>query len=164
MALDSNIADGDDQDQAEAFDETLTAGDDVYGEPDSPDVARDAYDVTSADGDDADDDEADEADAADFDDEALDDLDGDADEDDLDDRGADSGPLADDNVQDFSTDRDGADEDRVDGVAAQAPEEAEVIAMGDLNDLSALETGRTVSDLEPDDVSDEALEDLGYKD
>ena len=54
MALDDA---GDDQDQSEAFDETLTEGDDNFGEPTNPDIKLDTYDATYALGDADDDDE-----------------------------------------------------------------------------------------------------------
>ena len=156
-------ADTDDQDQSEAFDETLTEGDDNFGERTNADVKRDTYDATYALGDGDTDDESGEADASDLDDEALAGMEGDADEDDLDDDNAEVGPLAVDNVVDFTADRDFRDRDAADGVAAHSPDEAEVISMGDANDLASLESGETLADLEPDDVSDEELENLGYK-
>ncbi|CAN5156467.1 hypothetical protein BH09PSE2_BH09PSE2_08120 [soil metagenome] len=156
--------DADDQDQSEAFDETLTEGDDNFGEPTNADVKPDTYDATYALGDGDTDDESGEADAADRDDDALAEMEGDADEDDLDDDNAEVGPLAVDNIVDFTSDRDFPSRDDLDGVAAHSADEAEVISMGDANDLAALESGQTLAELEPDDVSDEELKSLGYKD
>lgn len=147
------------QDQAETFDETLVDGDEVTGEPVNADIARDVYDSVYAVGDGVDEDEA--ADADELSDEALDDMDGAQDEDDLDDAGADTGPLSDDDVVDFTRDIDDPKAfDAHDG--ARGRDEADVFAMGDANDLATLEESARVSDFEPDDVSDEDLEDLGY--
>ncbi len=153
----------DDQDQAEAFDETLTEGDDNFGEPTNADIKRDTFDATYALGDGDTDDESGEADAADLDDETLSGMDGAADEDDLDDDNAEVSPLATDNIVDFTSDRDFPNRDDADGVATHSANEAEVISMGDANDLAKLESGETLADLEPDDVSDEELAALGYK-
>ena len=154
--------DGDDQDQSEAFDETLTEGDDNFGEPTNPDVARDVLDSTYALGDGDTDGESEALDADELTDEQLEGLEADADDDDLDDDNAEMGESSDDDITDYAADTDGEDEDLADGVAAHSPTEAEVVAMGDINDLAALGDGQSVSDLEPDDVSDEDLEELGY--
>lgn len=155
--------DGDDQDQSESFDETLTEGDDAFGEPTNPDVTRDVYDATYALGDADDDDETAAKDADEMSDEDLDDPTSmEADEDDLDDDGADTDALSADNVADFSTDVDGPDDDAEDGVSAHGADEAEVISMGDINDLANLADGHSMSEVEPDNVSDADLKALGY--
>ena len=162
MALD---ADGDEQDQSEAFDETLTEGDENFGEPTNPDVKRDTYDATHALGDADDDDETAALDTDEMTDDDLDDPTSlEADEDDLDDDGADTDALSADNVTDFSAEVDGEDEDGEDAVTAHGKDEADVVAMGDINDLANLADGHTMSEVEPDDVSDEDLKELGYKD
>ena len=155
-------ADTDDQDQSEAFDETLTEGDDTFGEPTNPDVAKDVLDSTYALGDGDTDDESAALDADELTDEQLDGMEGDADEDDLDDDNSEVGVGAADDVTDFAADTDFDDEDIADGVAAHPPNEADVVAMGDINDLAALGDGQGLSELEPDDVSDEDLAELGY--
>lgn len=155
-------ADTDDQDQSEAFDETLTEGDDNFGEPTNPDVAKDVLDSTYALGDGDTDDESEALDADELTDEQLDGLEGDADDDDLDDDNAEMGESSTDDVTDFAADADFEDEDVTDGVSAHSPDEADVIAMGDINDLAALGDGQSVSACEPEDVSDEDLEKLGY--
>lgn len=163
MAADVNADDFDAQDAAEAFDETFTEGDANFGEPTNPDVKRDVLDTTYALGDGDTDDESAALDENEITDEELEDLEADGDEDDLDDDNRGMGPTADENVPDFTADVDTEDEDLVDGVAAHSRDEAEVIAMGDINDLAALGSGGGLAELEPDDVSDEDLEELGYK-
>ena len=164
MPPDSDVdADFDDQDQSEAFDETLTEGDANFGEPTNPDIRPDVLDTTYALGDGDTDGDTEALDADEISDAELESMTGDAEEDDLDDDDSDMGPLSQDDIKNFTADTDYVDEDQVDGVAAADPDEAEVIAMGDDNDLAKLASDTTLADLEPDDVSDEDLEDLGYK-
>ena len=85
--------------------------------------------------------ESEAADADELSDEQLDGLEGDADEDDLDDDNAEMGESSTDDITDFAADSDAEDEDLADGVAAHSPDEADVIAMGDINDLAALGDG-----------------------
>ena len=165
-------SDTDAQDVAEAFDETLTDGDET-ADSDAYDIRPNSYDATSklGDGDLLGLDDA--LDADEEDDETLDGLDDegrsadspDEDGDDLvdhDDRQTD--PLAGDNEQLASTDKDVPDADDEDGVAAHAASEPEEVSMSD-GAIDALggARGERVADLESDTLSDSDLKELGYE-
>lgn len=151
------------QDTAEAFDETLTDGDET--DSDALDLRRDTYDAVTAVGDgdlEGDDDEMDAADETDNDLREIAEVTSQQDEDDLDDGNSDAGPLAADNIPDFTGTGDFADADDVDGVSAQPSEEPTTISMGDVDALGG-ETGARLADLESDALSDSDLAELDYK-
>ena len=95
------------QDVAEAYDETLTDGDET--DSDALDLRRDTYDAVTALGDgdvEGDDDEMDAADETDDDLQEIAELADQQDEDDLDDGNSDKDPLAVDDIPDRTNDRD----------------------------------------------------------
>lgn len=155
--------DFDEQDSAEAFDETMTDGDAADSDAMDQKWGR-SRDETAALGDEDVEGDEDALDADEESDELLDGLE-DSDEDDLDDDGRDVDALDADNIPDATTNRDYADADDVDGVSAHESEEPDVISMGDPSDLDALggQTSVSVADLESENLSDADLRELDYK-
>lgn len=144
------------QDSAEVFDEETTGGDRDL-ETDYP-LDRPMRDETYARGDadvDGDDDARDEDEEGD---EELADLDDAGEEDDLDDADRDAGALDADDVPDFTSDADFPHEDDEDAVSAHGEDEAEVVSMGDLANVSS---DVRVSDLESDNLSEADLKEVG---
>ena len=151
------------QDTAEAYDETLTDGEET--DSDALDLRRDTYDAVTGQGDadlEGDDDEMDASDETDDDLEQISELQDQQEEDDLDDGNTDSGPLSGDDIPDRTNDRDFADADDIDGVSARSSEEPTVVSLGDVDALGG-ERGERVSDLESDSLSDADLIELDYK-
>lgn len=151
------------QDTAEAYDETLTDGDET--DSDALDLRRDTYDAVTklGDGDlEGDEDGMDAADESDDDLDEIAELSDQTEEDDLDDGNTDADPLASDNIPDRTNDRDFADADDIDGVSAHPSEEPTIVSMGDVDALGG-ERGERVADMESDSLSDSDLEDLDYK-
>ncbi len=159
------------QDTAEAYDEEINDGD--AADSDAFDLRPKTYDVTSALGDadlegvdDAmDEDEETDADldsidvegrAADTADEDGDDL---VDSDDLQPE-----PLDDDNLAMTTKTGDGLDRDDRDGVARLSASEPDGVSMNEAKiDRLGGATDTRVSDLEPDNLSDSDLKELGYE-
>ena len=153
----------DEQDQAEAFDEdnfNLDGSGDDSGEFKTFEELPDVFDVTRALGD-ADVDEALVAEDADeIEDEELDDLELEYDDEAEDDRLSED---VEDEPEDNETYDDEEDNDEVDGLVAQAPDEAEVEYVENLDDTSS-NAGRAARHLESrGELSNEDLEELGYR-
>jgi hypothetical protein len=156
----------DDQDQSEVFDEDNTnaidrpPGEDAEALEDLPDV----YDATSAVGDD--DDEESEI-GEDMDDAEIvasardnDDDDDDLEDDDLLRRDEEAFDREGDLTR--MADADAADPDEVDSIDAREPDEVELEYVGDLNDLEGAASAAQA--LESENLSDEDLRELDYKD
>ena len=148
MALDLDQPDPilDDQDNAEAFDEDTTGGDDRVTERATFEELPELFDATSAVGDD-DDDEA--TIGEDMDDDEIIAAEQDADDDD----------YEDDDLR--TRDADHLRAAAVDDGDELADDEVELRFAGDLNEVGG---GRlSTTDLESDELSDEDLEELDYK-
>ncbi len=141
----------DEQDQAEAFDESNL---DDEAEFVTLEEMPDVYDATSALGDARD---VEALDAADLDPDTLDDEDLEDDED--------LSDELDDDLEDRAEDDDIDDEDLddEDAVDALARDEAEVESVADLDAVTDPDD-EDAEDYESEDVSDEDLDDLGYSD
>lgn len=151
------------QDTAEAYDETLTDGDET--DSDALDLRRDTYDAVTALGDgdvEGDEDEMDASDETDDDLSEIAELEDQKDIDDLDDGNTDMDPLGVDDIPDRTNDVDFADADDIDGVSAHPSEEPTIVSMGDVDALGG-ERGERVSDMESDSLSDADLQELDYK-
>jgi hypothetical protein len=153
---------GDEQDTAEAFDETHREGEDpneydVEDELD-PDLDARAYDVTSAEGDE--DEDEDEEDLDDLDDEDLDDLEEDEEEDEEEDLEARRG-------EGLTADEPEADElvgsDQRADIAAAA-DEAELTLTEDVDSVSTPRNRRAEKFESNGPLSDEQIAELGYDD
>lgn len=152
MASPADQPELDDQDQSEIFDEDNTNLDERrFGGPDREafEDLPDVYDATSAVGDD-DDDEAVIA-------EEMDDSEIVAAEAEYDIEDPEDDDLLRRDGEGFNT----AAVDGLTGVGASASDEVELIYAGDLNNMAG--AGSSARDLESDELSDEDLEDLDYK-
>ena len=157
--------DTDGQDVAEVFDEDNTNEDEarIGGREDAEQFEDipDVYDVTTRVGD-ASDDEAEIGEDLDDDeivDEARDDDDDDDEDDDLGARQGEAGGAA---VPDDENDLGPDDPDLLDGIDKEEPDEVELTYAGDLSNVEGATSG--VADLESEELSDDDLEDLDYKD